>query len=123
MRDDTGRAAENGRYPLDGWTTLDGMPIVKIMTSVSAIIPADREDDLLDGYRALIAGGKPEGLLRSELLRGQEGKWLIQTLWRDRAAILAARASGELPTALVLLQRVGAEHVHDLLTVEEQYEG
>ncbi len=91
------------------------------MTSVSAVVPADREDALVEGYRSLVAGDKPEGLLRSELLRGQDGRWVIQTVWRDRAAIMAARSSGEPPAALRLLQRVGAESVHDVLAIEEQY--
>ncbi len=97
------------------------MPTPKIMTSVSAIVPVDREADFLDGFRQLIAGQHPDGLLRFELLRGQGGKWLIQTLWRDREAIMAARRSGEPPAALRLLNSVGAKHTHDVLTVEEEH--
>ena len=88
------------------------------LTAVSLEVPAGREADLVAGYRELIAGARPEGLLRSELLRGREGRWVIQTLWRDRDAVLAARASGTPPLAVLLADRVGTEHTHDVLTVE-----
>ena len=41
------------------------------------------------------------------------------TLWRDRAAITAARKAGAQPAALALAERIGAEHSHDVFTVEE----
>ncbi len=43
--------------------------------------------------------------------------WRIQSLWRDRATLLAARAAGERPPALVLFERVGAQHTHEVFTV------
>ena len=66
--------------------------------------------------------GKPAGLLGSELLRGQNGAWRIQTLWQDKDALLALRTSGEPPAALALLDRLGAEHSHGLFTVEQSYD-
>lgn len=91
----------------------------KILTTVTLTVTVDREPELLSGYRELTrTGERPEGLLRSELLRGQSGRWVIQTLWRDREAIMAARQSGAPPAALVLADRLGAEHSHDILTVE-----
>ncbi|GAC1608773.1 MAG: hypothetical protein NVS3B26_07110 [Mycobacteriales bacterium] len=96
----------------------------RILTSVALDVPEDRDDEVAPAYRALIAEGlRPEGLLRSELLRGQGGRWLIQTLWRDREAITAARNSGAKPAALLLAERVGAEHSHDVLTLEESLDG
>lgn len=92
------------------------------MTTVTATVPADREPEFLVGYREMSAmADKPDGLLRSELLHGHNGRWLIQTLWRDRDAIMAAREPGKTPPALALLERVGAEHSHELLSVEESY--
>ncbi len=88
------------------------------LTAVTLDVPADRELELVAGYRDLVAGERPDGLVRSELLRGRDGRWLIQSLWRDRDAVLAARASGVPPLAVLLAERVGAEHTHDVFTVE-----
>jgi hypothetical protein len=81
----------------------------EILTDVSATVAADRERDLLMGYRELLAQPVPEGLVRTELLRGREGQWRIQTLWRDRAALDAMRAGSEPPAALLLFHQVGAD--------------
>ena len=92
----------------------------RIVTTVAFVVPPEREGDVIPAYRDVIAHGlRPDGLLRSELLRGQGGRWSIHTLWRDREAIIAARNAGAQPAALLLAQRVGAEHSHDVLTVEE----
>lgn len=91
----------------------------QVLTAVTLDVPPGREPELLAGFRELAdSGERPEGLLRSELLRSQGGHWMIQTLWRDREAVLAARRSGAPPLALVLADRIGAQHSHDLLTVE-----
>lgn len=66
-------------------------------------------------------GPKPDGLLRSELLRGQAGAWRIQTTWRDRDAPVAVRESGKPPAALVLLDQLGVEHSHAVFMVEQSY--
>ena len=90
-----------------------------VVTAVDAVVPADREAELIEGFRLMAAGDSPEGLLRTELLRGQEGRWRIQTTWRDRAAVIALRARGEGPAAMRLLDSVGATHTHTVFTVEE----
>lgn len=92
------------------------------MTIVTAAVPEDQEAALLDGFRSLISGPKPDGFLRSDLLRSQDGRWVIQTLWRDKEAVLALRASGEPPAARRLLEAVGATPSHDVLTVEVDYD-
>jgi heme-degrading monooxygenase HmoA len=95
----------------------------EIMSSVTATVPAYREAELISGYREMNdTDDEPDGLLRSELLRGQNGHWLIQSLWRDREAIMAAREPRK-PSALALFDRVGATHSHELLSVEESYDG
>lgn len=94
----------------------------RVLTSVALVVSDDRDGDVISAYRELIVEApKPDGLLRSELLRAQSGRWLIQTLWRDRDAIVAARRSGVQPAALVLAERVGAEHSHEVLSVEAAF--
>ena len=90
-----------------------------MMTSVLAIVDADREAELLAGYRELEEGPKPEGLVRSELLHSRDGHWLIQTVWRDREALGALRAAGAPPAAARLFEQVGAKpELHDFLSIE-----
>lgn len=95
----------------------------EIVTATDAIVDGDREPDLLEGYRQLIKAPKPDGLLRSELLRAQGGRWRIQTTWRDREALLAVRDTGARPASLELLDRIGAEHTHMVFTVEARLDG
>jgi hypothetical protein len=95
----------------------------EVVTAVDATVDPEREQDLLDGYRQMISAPKPDGLVRSELLRGQGGRWRIQTTWRNREALVALRTSGHPPAALELLDRVGAEHSHGVFTVEESIGG
>lgn len=94
-----------------------------VVTAVDATVDPAREAEFLEGYRQMIDADKPEGLVRSELLRGQGGAWRIQTTWRDLDTLLANRTSGKRPAALDLLERVGAEHSHTWFTVEQSYEG
>lgn len=92
-----------------------------IMTSVSAAVAAERETELTDGFREITSRPMPHGLLRTELLRGQNGTWRIQTVWRDREALEEVRTSGEPPAALELFRRVGADHSHEVFSVEQAY--
>ncbi|MEX5295509.1 hypothetical protein QYM41_09530 [Kocuria sp. CPCC 205268] len=90
----------------------------QVVTTIDTVIEAEHEEDLIEGFRRMTAGPRPEGLIRSELLRGQGGAWRIQTTWRDREALLALRATGEPPAAVALLDRLGARHSHTVHTVE-----
>ncbi len=92
-----------------------------VVTAVDAVIPPDREAELVDGFRRMVAADPPDGLVRSELLRGQEGRWRIQTTWRDLDTVRALRAAGEPPAAQVLLESVGATHTHDVFFVEHSF--
>ena len=96
--------------------------MARVMTSVNAVVATQREAEFLEGFRELNAETKPAGLLRSELLKGQNGNWRIQTVWRDRDCLLAVRATGRPPAALELFDRVGAEHSHEVFSVEESWE-
>ncbi|MET0740521.1 MAG: alpha/beta hydrolase [Candidatus Nanopelagicales bacterium] len=93
-----------------------------IVTSVDAKVDPAREADLLAGYAQLNAAERPAGLLRTELLRGQDGVWRIQSTWRDRESLIALRDSGVRPAAVELLERLGAEHSHAVFMVEQSYE-
>jgi quinol monooxygenase YgiN len=93
----------------------------QVMTAVTAIVAPEKETELTDGFRDLTAGPKPDGLVRSELLRGQKGVWRIQSVWRDREALEAMRSSGDRPSALSLFDKVGAEHSHEVFWVEHAY--
>ena len=92
-----------------------------VVTVVDAQVDPDREADLVAGYLQMSEGERPEGLLRSELLRGQNGRWRIQTTWQDMDALRAVRASGVRPAAIDLLERVGAEPSHAWFTVERSF--
>jgi hypothetical protein len=92
-----------------------------VVTTIDAKVPAGHEQELLDGYREMSEGDKPDGLLRSELLCGQDGVWRIQTTWRDMEALMSRRKSGQPPAALALLDRLQAEHSHAVFTVEESH--
>src|SRR2546428_12874251 len=43
----------------------------RLITSVSAVVKPERESELTCGFRELLDGTMPEGLLRTELLRGR----------------------------------------------------
>ena len=58
----------------------------EILTEVSAVVASDRVVDLLDRFHRLLEHAMPDGLLRTELLRGDADTWRVQSLWRDRAA-------------------------------------
>jgi hypothetical protein len=89
---------------------------------VDATIDPAREADLLEGYRALIAADQPDAILRSELLRGQDGAWRIQTTWRDMDSLRAVREAGKPHAAQLLLDSVGAEHTHAFFFVAESFQ-
>ena len=65
-------------------------------------------------------GPDPNVIVRSELLRGQDGSWQIQTLWRDLAALRAVRDAGQLPSALAVMERLGAPDSQTHLFVEHR---
>src|SRR4051794_13689173 len=92
----------------------------QVLTEVSAIVAPAREADLVAAYRELVARPLPDGLVRSELLSGQDGRWRIQTLWRDRAALDAARAAPDGPPAPRLFREVGADPGLALFEVKVQ---
>lgn len=95
----------------------------QILTEVSATVDADREAELVTRFREMTAGSTPDGLVRTELLHGQNGQWRIQTLWRDRASLDTMRAGPEPPAAPRLFSQVGAEPSLQVYEVEYGYSG
>ncbi|WP_143094265.1 antibiotic biosynthesis monooxygenase family protein [Streptacidiphilus jiangxiensis] len=62
-----------------------------MLAEANVRVPAGREADLIAAYHRLIAQPLPDGLLQTELLRGPDGRWRIQTLWQDRSFLNAMR--------------------------------
>ena len=74
----------------------------------AADVAPERHDMLRAAYEALVANGLPDGIVATSLLRGDGDEWLVLPRWRDRAALLAMRASGERPAAIALFEDAGA---------------
>ena len=78
-----------------------------VLTVVSAVLDQDRSAEAVAEFEKLLGTDWPDGLERTELLAGPGGLWQIQSLWRDREALDAMRASGEPPAAPALLSALG----------------
>ncbi|GAA2246851.1 MULTISPECIES: hypothetical protein [Kitasatospora] len=81
----------------------------QVLSEVSAVVAVEREAELVDSYRELVAGPLPDGLIRTELLRGPGGRWRVQSLWRDLESLHAVRANPRLAAAPRLFVQVGSE--------------
>ncbi|GJF28105.1 hypothetical protein KNE206_08050 [Kitasatospora sp. NE20-6] len=80
-----------------------------VLSEVGAVVAPEREAELVALYRELVAGPLPEGLVRTELLHGPGGRWRVQSLWRDMAALEAVRSAPGRPAAPALFRKVGTE--------------
>lgn len=83
--------------------------LMTILTIVSADVDQGRVHDLTAEFENQMAGGLPDGLLETRLLGDGQGHWAIHSIWRDRAALDAMRASPEPPAAPAVFRRFGAE--------------
>ena len=81
----------------------------QVLSEVGAVVEPEREAELVALYRELVSGPLPEGLVRTELLRGPGGHWRVQSLWRDMAALEAVRNASQRPAAPAIFRRVGTE--------------
>ena len=81
----------------------------EVLSEVSGTVAPEREETLLAGYREVVGRPLPAGLIRTELLRGSDGRWRIQSLWRDQAALDTVRANPRLRLAPQLFREAGAE--------------
>jgi hypothetical protein len=95
----------------------------RILTVVSGHVDPARGSELIEGFGRLTDGPTPDGLVRSELLQGPGGRWVVQTLWRDRAALDAMRARPEPPAAPTLFRSVGSDPVLEILEVAADLTG
>ena len=84
------------------------LDLMNVLTIVSADVDQHRADDLAAEFEDLLGGGLPEGLLETRLVGDGQGHWAIHSLWQDRAALDAMRASPEPPAAPALFRRFGA---------------
>jgi heme-degrading monooxygenase HmoA len=82
--------------------------VTQVLSMVAGTVPPERVAGLRAAYDQLVAGGFPDGLVETSLCRGQDDEWMVVTLWRDRAALVALRASGEAPAAVRLFTDAGA---------------
>ena len=89
----------------------------RVLSEVRATVDPSHADDLLAGFHALLAQPRPDGLLRTELLRAGN-EWRIQTLWRDSDALSSMRSTTEEPAAPRLFRAVGAQPELAVLEVE-----
>ena len=87
------------------------------VTIVEGAVDAEREDDLRSAWEGKTAV-LPDGFIESSLLRADDGTWRIVTVWESREAVMAMRASGERPAALVMFERAGSEPSVSMWTVE-----
>jgi hypothetical protein len=81
-----------------------------------------REDDVRSAWEQR-PSPPPAGFIQSLLLRGEEGVWRIVTVWESREAVMAMRASGGRPAALVMFEQVGAEPIASFWSVEGRASG
>lgn len=108
--------------PQRGYVEVSGVS-ERVLSEVSATVSADREGEFLAGFEELVSLPRPDGLLRTELLRGPDGEWRVQTLWRDLEALAATRVTPEPPcTAPQVFHSVGAKPMLEILEVESAYD-
>jgi heme-degrading monooxygenase HmoA len=87
------------------------------VTIVEGVVDAGREDDLMSAWEQR-PSLPPAGFIESFLLRGEEGVWRIATVWESREAVMAMRASGDRPAALVMFEQAGTDPSASFWTVE-----
>jgi heme-degrading monooxygenase HmoA len=88
------------------------------VTIVEGAVEAARESDLLSAWKDKTAGVLPAGFIESSLLRAEGGRWRVVTVWESKEAVMAMRASGEPPAALVMFEQAGSKPSVSMWTVE-----
>ncbi|WP_042377349.1 antibiotic biosynthesis monooxygenase [Streptacidiphilus melanogenes] len=92
-----------------------------VLAEVNVSVEAEHEDRLIAAYHRLIARPLPEGLLQTELLRGESGRWRIQTLWRDRSSMDAMRSTSAGPSAPRLFREMNAQPEFEIFEVVDEW--
>jgi heme-degrading monooxygenase HmoA len=92
------------------------------VTIAEGNVEAAREGDLRSAWEDTVSRALPAGFIESSLLRTEDGTWRIVTFWESREAVIAMRASGEPPGAVVIFERAGVRPSVSLCTVEARIE-
>lgn len=79
-----------------------------VVTMVSARVPRERHQVVVEGFADAMRAGMPERR-HTSLLRGDDDVWRIVTLWRNRADLDAYLAGSAQPFASRLLRAAGGE--------------
>jgi heme-degrading monooxygenase HmoA len=89
------------------------------VTIVEGAVEAVREGDLRSAWKDKTAI-LPAGFIESSLLRAETGTWRIVTVWESKEAVMAMRASGEPPAALLMFEQAGSKPSVSMWTVEDR---
>ena len=89
------------------------------VTIVEGAVEAVREGDLRSAWKDKTAN-LPAGFIESSLLRAETGTWRIVTVWESKEAVMAMRASGEPPAALLMFEQAGSKPSVSMWTVEDR---
>jgi heme-degrading monooxygenase HmoA len=89
------------------------------VTIVEGAVEAVREGDLRSAWKDKTAI-LPAGFIESSLLRAETGTWRIVTVWESKEAMMAMRASGEPPAALLMFEQAGSKPSVSMWTVEDR---
>jgi heme-degrading monooxygenase HmoA len=89
------------------------------VTIVEGAVEAVREGDLRSAWKDKTAI-LPAGFIESSLLRAETGTWRIVTVWESKEAVMAMRASGEPPAALLMFAQAGSKPSVSMWTVEDR---
>jgi hypothetical protein len=82
---------------------------MKMMTIVEGKVPPEKHAELEHIFEDMKRGPKPEGLLKSYLIKKQNSDICqIIGVWADMESIMSMRAKG-LPAALVAFSKIGVE--------------
>lgn len=89
-----------------------------VITVLEATVAADQRDPLIRAYESAIEALDP-GIVETFLAESaQEAtRWQIVTVWGDRNALEAMRASGETPRGVRIFRAAGAEPTLTVLDV------
>ena len=92
------------------------------VTITEGVVDATKEQDLLSAWDGTSTGPLPAGFIESSLLRGDDGRWRILTVWESKDAVMAMRASGEPPAAPMMFEHAGSRPSVSMWTVEGRIE-
>jgi heme-degrading monooxygenase HmoA len=87
------------------------------VTMVEGVVEPDREDALLSAWAEVAAGPIPGGFIESSLVRSDDRRWRILTVWESKEAVMAMRQQGP-PAGPAMFGRAGSEASVSMWSVE-----